>query len=507
MDIDENMVKYEKAEDVIRRINSNKDWYNKSYAGYLFGINEQAIGIAYAAKNPIALPYGVAFYNVTKLNHWDWFWDNEEIKKKRALIIKKAVKDNNFAEEFLSSWDKEFEEFIEIYNEGIGTDLEKASNKDLSNILKKIHEHYVINGGFGYIVDSFLTSDKEDWLVVKIKEELKEKASQEVIAKLTQPAFSSFVNEYESGLINIAKMVSEKKDKKIIDKTISKLASDFIWIKANYNDKMPLTIEIVKSEANKLLEKKINFDKEIEEKEHGAEHNIKVKQDLYKKLKISQELQRIIRVSEVFTHAQDKRKERVLKTNFIHFKIFDEIAKRFKKSQTESYYLSVEEAISLLDGNKIDWKKIERRSKEEFMEIYFNGQSKMLYKEEIAKLIDKKNLFHDHGSVQELRGAVAYRGNVRGRVQVLRNSKDIDLFKEGNILVANQTTPEFVPAMKKAAAIVTDQGGITCHAAIVSRELKRPCVIGTKIATRILKDGDIIEIDGDKGIVRIIKKA
>ncbi len=501
------MAKYGTAEEVIKRINSNKDWYNKSYAGYLFGINEQAIAIAHAAKNPIALPYGFAFYNITKLNHWDWFWDNEEIKKKRASIIKKAVENSKFAEDFLSSWDKEFEKFIEIYNERIGENLEKASNKELSNILKKIHEHYVANGGFGYIVDSFLTSDKEDWLVAKIKEELKEKATSEVIAKLTQPTFGSFVNEYEAGLIRIAKMISEKKASKIIEHECNKLAELFIWIKANYNDKMSLTAQEVKLEARKILEKKIDFDREIEEKIEGAEHNRKNKLELYKKLKVSHDLQNIIGISEVFTHVQDKRKERVLKTNFIHFKIFDEIAKRFKRSQNECYYLNVEEAISLLDGKKVDWKQIERRSKEEFMEIYFNGQSKTLYKEEIAEKIKKENMFHDNSEVKELRGAVAYRGNVRGKVQVLRNSGDIELFKEGNILVANQTTPEFVPAMKKAAAIVTDQGGITCHAAIVSRELKRPCVIGTKIATRILKDGDEIEVDADKGIVRIIKKA
>lgn len=59
--------------------------------------------------------------------------------------------------------------------------------------------------------------------------------------------------------------------------------------------------------------------------------------------------------------------------------------------------------------------------------------------------------------------------------------------------------------MKKASAIVTDDGGITCHAAIVARELKTPCVVGTKIATHVLKDGDMVEVDADKGSVRIVK--
>ena len=66
--------------------------------------------------------------------------------------------------------------------------------------------------------------------------------------------------------------------------------------------------------------------------------------------------------------------------------------------------------------------------------------------------------------------------------------------------------PDYLSAMKKAVAFVTDEGGITCHAAIVARELNRPCIIGTKIATKVLKDGDEVEVDADKGVVKILKR-
>jgi pyruvate,water dikinase len=69
------------------------------------------------------------------------------------------------------------------------------------------------------------------------------------------------------------------------------------------------------------------------------------------------------------------------------------------------------------------------------------------------------------------------------------------------------TRPEYVPLMRLALAIVTDEGGITCHAAIVSRELKKPCIIGTKIATQVLHDGDLVEVDADAGVVRVIEQA
>lgn len=74
--------------------------------------------------------------------------------------------------------------------------------------------------------------------------------------------------------------------------------------------------------------------------------------------------------------------------------------------------------------------------------------------------------------------------------------------KKGDILIAHMTNPDLVTGMKIAGAIVTETGGITCHASIVSRELGKPCIIGTKIATRIFKDGDLVEVDANKGIVK-----
>lgn len=68
------------------------------------------------------------------------------------------------------------------------------------------------------------------------------------------------------------------------------------------------------------------------------------------------------------------------------------------------------------------------------------------------------------------------------------------------------TNPDYVPAMRKASAFITDEGGILCHAAIVSREMKKPCIVGTKFATQILKDGDLVEVDADIGTVKILKR-
>ena len=106
----------------------------------------------------------------------------------------------------------------------------------------------------------------------------------------------------------------------------------------------------------------------------------------------------------------------------------------------------------------------------------------------------------------EIKGTTGYPGVVKGRCKIIKDFRKARI-NDGDILVTGMTDPNFVPLMQSAGAIVTDAGGMLCHAAIVSRELKKPCVIGTQIATQILHDGDLVEVDAGRGIVKIIKKA
>lgn len=115
------------------------------------------------------------------------------------------------------------------------------------------------------------------------------------------------------------------------------------------------------------------------------------------------------------------------------------------------------------------------------------------------------NVVSEADSKVLVRGLPASPGVASGVVHVIDNPDDIDQFKKGEILVTLMTSPDWVPAMKKAAAIVTNNGGLTCHAAIVSREMQIPCIVGTKskkvAATDVLKTGDVITVDATNGIV------
>lgn len=157
---------------------------------------------------------------------------------------------------------------------------------------------------------------------------------------------------------------------------------------------------------------------------------------------------------------------------------------------------------------KIPWKELGKYSFESLINSKprkINNLSCVMYESKV--IIHDGELVYLSRNVQTnyVKGIATYKGKVQDIARIVHVVGEIDKVKEGDILVTQMTFPSFIPAMRKAAAFVTDEGGITCHAAILAREMKKPCVIGTKHATDIFKDGDMIEVDADKGIVRKIE--
>lgn len=189
--------------------------------------------------------------------------------------------------------------------------------------------------------------------------------------------------------------------------------------------------------------------------------------------------------------------------------LIGEISRRTKISQTALLFFNHGEMKSLFKGEVPNFQLIRKRIAG-YAYFVGNGKGKIItgtdFKKVFRKIVEKKT------NQWILKGQVAMKGFARGKVRLILHNKlhikkDIAKFKKGEILVTEMTRPDTVLACKKAVAIVTDEGGITSHAAILSREFKIPCVIATKIATQVLKTGDLVEVNAEEGIVRIIKKA
>lgn len=150
-----------------------------------------------------------------------------------------------------------------------------------------------------------------------------------------------------------------------------------------------------------------------------------------------------------------------------------------------------------------DKKNLEDR---EFAMLFFEAGKEIVVAGGITKEFEAEINKADVSSASELKGAVAFPGKAKGVVRIIFKPAEAKVFNDGDILVTPMTRPDFVPLMQKAGAIITDAGGVLCHAAITAREIKKPCIIGTKVATQVLKDGDEVEVDADKGVVKILNK-
>ena len=183
-------------------------------------------------------------------------------------------------------------------------------------------------------------------------------------------------------------------------------------------------------------------------------------------------------------------------------KIAKSIAKKSEYKTENLLCMVKEEMFGYLKNGKLPKEEVLRNRYENSALIFENGNYKLFTGNDAVKI---EKIVTNLSKTNEIIGQTAYPGKAQGIVRIVFIPSKIKKFNDGDILVTGMTRPEFLPLIKKSAAFVTDAGGILSHAAIEARELKKPCIIGTKIATKVFKDGDLVEVDADKGTVRKIK--
>jgi len=177
-------------------------------------------------------------------------------------------------------------------------------------------------------------------------------------------------------------------------------------------------------------------------------------------------------------------------------KVFERLSKKYGISKKLFFLCTEDELIALDEGSQSISESDLNKRKEG---CYFIKDKGWQF---VFTPVDR----YEETYQNELKGNIAFKGIAKGTVKIINNPSDIGKFSKGDILVSINTDPSLMPAINICSAIISDEGGVTCHAAIVARELKKPCIIGTKNATKVLKDGDIVEVDANQGIIKLIKK-
>jgi phosphoenolpyruvate synthase/pyruvate phosphate dikinase len=340
--------------------------------------------------------------------------------------------------------------------------------------------------------------------------------AQDIVSTLAHPEEQSAFNRERMDFLKIcinlqsnAKIQelvkAEKIDEALTDEKLSKMVKKYIkhsfWVKSDFCRTIEITPELILGEAVVEIEKK-DAKVELRDLKKKLRKIEKEKIQLQKEVELDEEDWKNIAFAEKIIFWLDERKRQMMKQFCYLFRLLEDIGRRHELSYEEMIYLKEKEIEEmLLTGNKYEKERKKRQEKCFFMYDHENVYE--FYGSDAQELLDE---VLNAEKEEEIRGMVASKGKeaaVKGIARIVHNPYK-DTFSDQEILVTSMTRVEFVPLMRRAKAILTNEGGLACHAAIVSRELGIPCVIGTKNATKILKDGDEIEMDLEKGIVKIL---
>jgi len=303
---------------------------------------------------------------------------------------------------------------------------------------------------------------------------------------------------------NFSEFLKDTKLKQKIERYIKK----YFWFKTDFYRAKKINPELLLKDILFEIEnnKKSVILKELKDIDKNFAKIIKRRNQLLSNIKLTREEKRNISFYKFIINWMDQRKVGSMKGLYYFYSFIGNLARKFDLKYDDLAIYTVDEIKDFLrDKKKISKKNIINRNKEVFF-LYEKGKKTGIFYEEKAKKIFTTAIYAN--KEKEIKGEVACRGGikkVKGKIRIVHRPRK-DKFNKGEILVTSMTRVEFIHIMRKAKAVITNEGGMACHAAIVSRELNIPCIVGTKIATKVLKDGDLVEVDTDKGIVRVFKK-
>ena len=360
-------------------------------------------------------------------------------------------------------------------------DLAKLTDKQFNQFWAD-YSHDYINFWIYGTVPELANYGADKYIEKELSKYIKDKTNlKQVVQILTTPEKPSFYQEEEMALAT--------------SENLKKHQQKFYWLKNSYagTQVLPLSFFVERK-------KEITSNIKLETRQRLAETR-RNKVAVIKQYNLSKSIINIGQaISEGIT-VQDERKKYIFMALHYQDRLLVEVARRFDYSVDDllnTWYWEIGEIIdgkdlrNILDNRRSGFgvnfykncKILDENETKSFWQLY--GEEKIVSQTEVKGLVVSKG-----------KG-----GKVIGHARILLDPNQVGEFKVGEILLAPMTSPEYIFAMKKALAIVTDFGGLTCHAAIVSRELGIPCIVNTKTATKIFKDGDKVEVDANNGLVR-----
>lgn len=456
------------------------------------------------------LGFEIATQNYLCLNGDEYSLDTDfEILCKK--LDNYLQKDINFFEKFAKIEFDLVEEVKEYLKYLKNKNLEILSFKELYEEMKKFNNIYI---------KSFIPgmTRPEDYLIDRLEKELIDtnftKRDIEIIFSKISTCPNYFPLSYSEEPLNLLKIALEIKKGKKIEGLIEEHVQKYSWIKGPVEfEDTAFTKEDYLSRLNTIISDDI--ERKIENINNVRKNNDIEYEKILEQYKFTEKAKSLIKAIRNFIFLRTYTTEYSDHLFYLgRHTIFKEISNRTDIADGDLIMLDDKEILDILENQGTMSKEIKnvlKNRKKGFAMIWINGNVQTVFGNESLELQDEIARIYKTLSNEEeisdskiISGSIANKGKVKGIARILTTYQDIYKVEKGDIIVATMTTPDYVSAMEKASGFITDEGGITCHAAILSREFNVPCIVGTVSGTKEIQDGQMIELDAYTGKVHIL---
>jgi phosphohistidine swiveling domain-containing protein len=411
-----------------------------------------------------------------------WINQMEDLYAKGQEIFLKYMLNQESRNKIYQEWQKCSVDLLEFQKELDSINLSELSDEELGKKWEQFFQ-LTINFWVEVVHPELSNYGSENVLKAELKKFISTNeefnSTMEILAAPEKPSF------YQEEEIDLAETDDLEKHQK-----------RYFWLHNSYAGTKVLSKEFFVGRKNKVL----NNIRELTKKKF--EETKQRKEEVRMKYGLSNDCMKIANAISENIVWQDERKGHLLHN--MHYKtvLLQEVAKRFGYNFDNLLNAFHNEIKSIISGKDLKEELIRRR---EGFGFNFTEDYDTLSSQETSDYWEKYVQEKVEENMNEFKGTIASKGKnsiVKGKARVIFDPFEAKDFQEGDILITPMTSPEFVFLMKKSLAIITDTGGLTCHAAILSREFQIPCIVGTKVATQVLKDGDVVEVDANTGVVK-----
>ncbi len=443
-------------------------------------------------EKAIGAPFGLDVIAFFRRGTMSWYGYDEQVEQLRHDTTECLKKDPDMAKRFRKKLFENAQTFFGFIKQLDKTDLAKLDNQQFWNLCQAYFDQYRNVCMWGEPLAHYTKEKLSEFLLAYLK--TKSETPEDDLNLLCSPNYVSFTQREEIDLLKIA--IQIKKHPELREKLIREHTKKYFWVPYDYGVCIWDDAHFEKELGNIK-----NPEQELTKKETYIGELPKKQQQRIKELNIDQYHQELFEAQQTCAILMDYKKEVLTQAHYASRRLIEEIARRLDITKIQARLLLNKEIKKfLLTNTKPNARMLDERYELGLVRILKNGEYSFISGPEALATLKKLEETEIGGS-EEVRGFSACKGRCTGMVRVITDARNIGDMKQDEILVAHMTSPDFTLGIKKAAAIVTDEGGMTCHAAIVSRELNIPCIIGTKNATKLLKTGEIVEVDADKGVV------